>query len=152
MTQHFTIEFPIEVRPPSITFPGDSVNPYVVSGKPGKSLTIVASPVELDVGYGFDGDTAIIRSTGAEWTKSGDTWYATGEYFWNVAWTPITQLQLDQMAAGGLLPPIHLYNVEEGGYLAVPYSPSHYRRYYAIEVSDTPPADQQVIWLDTSQI
>lgn len=51
-------------------------------GPRGKSLEIVEATADLVGGFGFDGDTAIIRPTGAMWQKAAGAWANAGKNFW----------------------------------------------------------------------
>lgn len=69
--------------------------PVVVPGPHGKSFHVVDSAAELTAGFGRDGDTAIIRTTGAEWLKTDGEWAATGASFWGT----LLQQGADQVQA-----------------------------------------------------
>ncbi|MBZ9675140.1 LamG domain-containing protein [Mesorhizobium sp. ES1-1] len=64
-------------------------------GPRGKSLEIVEAPAALVAGFGYDGDTAIIRPTGAMWQKSAGAWSDTGKNFWGT----LLQQGADQVQA-----------------------------------------------------
>ncbi len=51
-------------------------------GLPGRAFHAVDGVDDLAPGFGHDGDTAIIRSTGAEHRKSDGVWAPTGGSFW----------------------------------------------------------------------
>lgn len=61
----------------------------------------------------------------------------------------ITAAALAAIAGGALLPDGTIYNVTDGGFLAVPRSASTFRRFYAIEIGPTAPDDPHAIWLET---
>lgn len=49
---------------------------------PGLSFHVVGTAIELTPELGHDGDTAIVRDTGAEHRKSAGSWAPTGASFW----------------------------------------------------------------------
>ena len=51
-------------------------------GPPGRAVHAVESAGHLSDRFGHDGDTAIIRSSGAEYRKAAGTWAPTGASFW----------------------------------------------------------------------
>lgn len=56
--------------------------PVVVPGPHGLSFRVVESDAALTPSFGRDGDTAIIRTTGARWTKVSGAWVDNEDSFW----------------------------------------------------------------------
>lgn len=53
-----------------------------IQGASGRSFHAVDQASDLTSGFGQDGDTALVRTTGAEYSKDGGVWSATGGSFW----------------------------------------------------------------------
>lgn len=78
-----------QANTPSAAHPG-------TQGPRGYSFHAVDAVEDLTDGFGNNGDTAIITSTGAEWEKAAGSWSATGASFWG---TLLTDAEAAQAAA-----------------------------------------------------
>lgn len=63
----------------------------------------------------------------------------------------ITGAGLAAIVADGALPEATIFHVADAGILAVPLSPSTYRRFHAIHVGPDAPDDEHAIWLQTEE-